>query len=327
MPSPKTSITAYVVVTGIAKFSRMARWKRYISDEMAAYSTLFMEQVADSRLKSLIRKLPALLFITLLDKLYIPGMAYHFLFRKLLIEQQVERSIAGGTQQVIVLGGGFDSLSVRMAAKHPAVRFFEIDLPHTQQSKTAILSRTAALPSNCRFVPANLAEATLESVLTNEQGFVTESPTLVILEGVLMYLTEAEVQSLFQAMHRLFTGTLSVLFGATVQSDDAGSLPLKFINALLKKGNEGTKWFCPSHLMPQFMAALHYQLAAWKSYKQLQLLFRSEAEAASVPAEDENYYLVTKISLPEVNRQKSNLADIPLLTVSNTFTSDMLSVS
>ena len=293
MSITKTSTTAFVIADCLAKLSRQPRWKGHFSDEMARLNADFARHAKDTYVKRLIGCLPLPLFMRVMDFLYVPGMGYHYLFRKLFIEKQLHRGLMNGARQVIVLGAGLDTLAIRMAKNHATVGFFEIDLPHTQQTKIRILEQTNhAIPHNCIFKSADLSQASLESVLCEEKTFDRNLPTLIIIEGVLMYLTENEVRALFTSLRSLFADNLTVVFGAMAAPDNDGNLCLRITSSLLQRGGEATKWHCSSASMPAFLSGLGYRIRETITYKKLQNLYRGDMEIKAVPDEDENYYVV-----------------------------------
>jgi methyltransferase (TIGR00027 family) len=285
-----------MVNAGLVKLSQIPRWKAYFSKEQEWLCRAFMESVQDAPVKRMTRLLPPRIFIGLMNALFIPGMAHHFLFRKKFIEHKLTEAIAGGTSQVIVLGAGFDTLALRMAGRYPHVRFIEVDLPNTQTAKKHVMEKIGfPAAHNCALMPADLAKTKLADVLQNVPGFDTAAPTLIILEGVLMYLTEGDVTALFDDLRKFFTGQLKVVFGALSSSDDEGAWQVRMVNAWLGRKQERTKWHCSSAHMPAFMDSLGYKMAEWVSYKQLQRAHCQESEMRkAIPEEDENYYVVEK---------------------------------
>lgn len=292
MSSDNISTTAYTVATGIAKLSQLPRWKPYISDEVAALNHAFMQHGKTSLAKRLISWLPPALMLRVMDTIYIPGMTQHYLFRKQWIESRVNLALSQGITQFIILGGGFDTLALRMAASYEKVQFFEIDLPDTQSAKLEILAKIhQPIPANCHYTSADLSQAALSDVLQAAPYFNADAPTVVILEGVLMYLTEAEVSALFSELRLLFKD-LFILYGAIAAPDaEAGNLT-RITSALLRRGSEETKWHCRTEGMTDFMAQLGYNVKEFVNYKDLQRSYRKEEELAQVPEQDENYYLV-----------------------------------
>jgi len=281
---------------------------------MAELSSGFALAATDTPVKRLIYLLPAKLAGLMLDNIVAPGMMQHYLFRKLLIEAELHRFMleTDGAGQVIILGAGLDTLAFRMAGKYPAGRFFEIDLPGAGEVKLAALKRmNHQLPENCRFHAADLAKTSLDAVLGTEKSFERRAATLVILEGVLMYLPEPAVKGLFIALSELFSDKLEIIFGAMAVPDDMNNWRVRAVNFLLG-GRENTDWHCQSRDMPEFMAALGYSLKSWMPYKKLQAFYRPVAETRSLPEEDENYYLVAKTPQSVVNLA---IDQIPLLPI------------
>lgn len=298
----KISATAYIIATGLAKLAEMPRWKKYfsedvLSEESVSLNRVFMRQGRDSLVKRLIYVLPPRLMIGLMDRLYVPGMTQHYLFRKRWIERHLSAGLDRGVRQVILLGAGLDTLALRTAKRWPAAHFLELDLSTTQLAKLAILQREGyALPGNCCFKAADLSKMSLAAALSTDSHFEVAAPTMVILEGVLMYLTESEVKRLFSELGRLFTGSLHIVYGALAAPDRDRDPLRRFTRFLLERGVEGTKWNCPPSAMPGFMERLGFRIVEHISYKALQRRYRSVTEIAQVPEHDEDYYLVVKLA-------------------------------
>ncbi|MFO0624085.1 MAG: class I SAM-dependent methyltransferase [Polyangiales bacterium] len=290
MPDGATSVTAYVVTACLDKLARMPAFAPHLDPEWQRLNRLLADEAADSAVKRAVRWAPPGVARVLLDRAFVPGMMPHYLHRKRLIRREVERAIAGGATQVVVLGGGLDTLVWRLAPAHPSVCFVEVDLPGTQAAKLAVLRRAGVQPANGHYASADLSREGLGAVLDGVSGFDAHAPTLVVIEGVLMYLSKAAVESLFASLRGHLPGALSVVFGATAASDDAGTWSLRLVNALLRAQREGTQWHCPGRDMPAFLAALGFELEAWASYRALQAPFTDPARLARIPAEDENYY-------------------------------------
>lgn len=122
--------------------------------------------------------------------------------RTRLIDGHVMRAISDGIAQVVILGAGFDDRALRF--KTAGVRFFEVDHPATQAAKCRNLERfTSPIDSPalvmvpCDFEVDDLGES-LELA-----GHDPSSPSLVVCEGVLVYLErESIIDLLAQARFR-----------------------------------------------------------------------------------------------------------------------------
>jgi methyltransferase (TIGR00027 family) len=111
------------------------------------------------------------------------------------IDAALEASLARGVEQVVILGAGLDSRAYRMRDEHPAVRFFEVDSPATQQKKKERVEQLfGSLPTQVVYVPVDFETQSLEERLA-EAGLSAEEPSIFVWEGVTMYLNAEAVDS------------------------------------------------------------------------------------------------------------------------------------
>jgi methyltransferase (TIGR00027 family) len=130
-----------------------------------------------------------------LERATLPGMVSHFAQRKAWIEARCRRALADGTRRVIVVGAGFDTLALRLAHEFDAVQWLEIDHPATQGAKLRGLERHRwPVPATLRFMAADLDH----DRVWPERAGSSDNDTLVICEGLLMYLAPERVHSLLQ---------------------------------------------------------------------------------------------------------------------------------
>ena len=143
-----------------------------------------------------------------LERLTLPGIIAHYWHRKRWIESRCRDAIGEGFGRVIVLGAGFDTLGLRLAAAMPHIAVIEIDHPATQGAKRrALAGHSSALADNLHFVACDFGAEALPATLGGER-----EDTVVIIEGVLMYLPPAAIARLFAALRRLSGGRLRILF-------------------------------------------------------------------------------------------------------------------
>ncbi len=293
MPKPHSSFTAFIVATSLTKLAASKRWAGFFSEDMKRLNQTFALRSTKTWVRKCFAMLPLALYSALIDLFYVPGLVHHFLFRKRFIEECTREEIKKGATQVVVLGAGFDTLSLRLAKEYPAVKFFEVDLAPMQEKKLHCLSAIAYLiPENCSFIVGDLTDNAFFAPTGATSVMDKNAPTLVIIEGVLMYFNEAEVKQLFSALHAMFQGPLTIVFGAITTSDAEGSWSLRLINALLQHSNETTQWFCESGKIGGFMSALGYKLTRSVRYRELQRGYCSAEELNAIPEEDENYYVL-----------------------------------
>jgi methyltransferase (TIGR00027 family) len=140
------------------------------------------------------------------ERATIPGLMLHFMLRKRRIEDAVRGALERGCRQVVVLGAGFDTLAARLGPQFPSVRFIEIDHPATQAVKHAAVAR-----QNLHYVAADLARTSLAAALA-ASPYERNSPSVFVIEGLLMYLTPEEMAALFASIGELQPQGSEVVF-------------------------------------------------------------------------------------------------------------------
>lgn len=207
MKAKRHSSTALV----IAKSTRLAAWE----PELLALVPGGAVEVCDWFLMDHAHDTPLLReawYRALLDRLegwVLPGIRLHYAARKALLEARVRAAIAAGVRQVVVIGGGFDTLTYRLHRELPRVRFFELDHPATSYSKQKSLSRRATLAQNLSLHSADLTRTPLADAL-QAAGVSPRVSTLVLAEGLLMYLARESVETFVAALAGFFRGSLEL---------------------------------------------------------------------------------------------------------------------
>lgn len=110
-------------------------------------------------------------------------------------EAALAACVARGVRQVVVLGAGLDTFSLRNP--HAGVRVFEVDYPATQAWKRERLEQAGlAVPDTLTFAPVDFERQSLADGLA-AAGFQSDRPAFFQWLGVIPYLTrEAIVQTL-----------------------------------------------------------------------------------------------------------------------------------
>jgi len=99
---------------------------------------------------------------------------------------------ASGAPQLVILGAGLDGRAWRMHELRDVV-VFEVDHPDTQREKRARVSRLTPASKDIRFVPVDFTRDSLDDALA-KAGHDRARPTAWIWEGVIMYLTPADIE-------------------------------------------------------------------------------------------------------------------------------------
>lgn len=104
-------------------------------------------------------------------------------------EDALAAAVARGVRRYVLVGAGFDSFIVRQPRFGRDLDIYEIDHPASQAMKRQRLDACAApIPRNVHFVPADLREESLASVLSR-CGFSRAEPAFFSWLGVTIYLT------------------------------------------------------------------------------------------------------------------------------------------
>lgn len=91
-------------------------------------------------------------------------------------EDTLAAGVARGVRQVVVLGAGLDTFSLRNPYADLGVRVFEVDYPATQQWKREQLSQAAlALPTWLTFAPVDFERQGIAEGL-EQSGFRVDQP-------------------------------------------------------------------------------------------------------------------------------------------------------
>jgi len=117
--------------------------------------------------------------------------------RKLFMDEQVLAAIETGAKQVLVVGAGFYTLCLRLAPQFPQLEFFEVDHPATSAAKAKGVTQEGQ-PENMSLLAADLNETPLSQLMNNAGRWDSKAQSVVVAEGLLIYLNEEAVLQLFR---------------------------------------------------------------------------------------------------------------------------------
>ncbi len=123
-----------------------------------------------------------------------PGARTSGVARTRSIDDVIEANLTSETDQVVILGAGFDARAYRVAAMAKAA-VFEVDHPATSAAKRRRIEAVlGAAPSHVHFVAIDLNTESLASTMS-AAGFNPSRRTLFVWEGVTNYLVEDAVDA------------------------------------------------------------------------------------------------------------------------------------
>jgi O-methyltransferase involved in polyketide biosynthesis len=149
----------------------------------------------------------------------LPAYDGYVLTRKVMIHRQIADAMAGGCEQFVVLGSGFDPGALLWARSQKGRTFYTIDLPESQDiMMAAIRSYQSAsdagfgmnatdlkdngqpcvkIGDNYYSIAYDLSKGDLFSML-GAYGFVPAKKTFLLMEGLTVYLNEETIHALLK---------------------------------------------------------------------------------------------------------------------------------
>jgi len=116
------------------------------------------------------------------------------MIRTRFIDAALERAVAGGATQLVILGAGFDSHAYRCRQLLEHVRVFEVDRAATQALKRErVREALGEVPPNLTYVAIDVQHEDLGDVLSRH-GHDRAQRTFFIMEGVTMYVEEQGIR-------------------------------------------------------------------------------------------------------------------------------------
>ena len=118
-------------------------------------------------------------------------------------DEETMGAIERGIRQIVIIGAGYDGRALRF--RDPQVRFFELDHPNTQSDKRRRMHDLDITAHGLSFVELDLMTSDVNEAL-DKAGHDPRRDTLFIAEGLLGYLDQESIDSLFVGLRRRSTG-------------------------------------------------------------------------------------------------------------------------
>jgi len=126
----------------------------------------------------------------------LPGQFEAFAHRKSFCERQVRDGIGAGATQILILGAGYDTMGWRLAPEFSRVNFYEIDHPATARLKAKGIDALGRR-DNLFLIAEDLGKQKLSAVLKTNASWDQSAGTVIVAEGLLIYLSPEAVRDLF----------------------------------------------------------------------------------------------------------------------------------
>lgn len=265
MKNDTPSSTADIVARNIALVAATKETVRFVAPDAAELNALFVEAFSPSGSRFL-KRTPRQWFqklFRLYASLTIRGLALHQALRKLHIEHAVREGLAHGFAQIVILGGGLDTLALRLHREFPAVNFLELDHPATQAVKRGTIEKYGLGGENLHLEAADFTDQTLAEILNACPHYNPEIKTIFICEGVLMYLGADEVDRLFNFI-KTRTGAANRFIFTFMEPDKNGNTNFRnatfLVRLWLEWKNEPFKWGLKREELKDFLAGRGFSL-------------------------------------------------------------------
>ncbi len=194
----------------------------------------------------------------------LPGIGAHYAWRKRRIGQWAAQACADGARQVLILGAGLDGLSHRLLAQTPALHVFEFDRAGTLALKRDALRALRLDDPRLHLCPGELGKVPLARWQRGLPGFVPEQPTLVIAEGVLMYLPLEATQALLRQLARALPDARLIATAMDLRPNGAPGFARQrpWVRTWLERRGEPFRWAAPRQALPVLLGHSGVRLTA-----------------------------------------------------------------
>ena len=122
------------------------------------------------------------------------AMSYGVVARTIVLDELVEKYLSSHPDTVVInIASGLDTRCYRMNGKY--LRWYNIDLPETMQIREKFLNENGPV--------YQIAKSAMDASYVDEIEYAGEN-VLVVIEGLTMYLKEADVLQIFSIIEKAF---------------------------------------------------------------------------------------------------------------------------
>ena len=122
------------------------------------------------------------------------AMSYGVIARTIVLDEMVEKYLSGHPNTIVVnIASGLDTRCYRMQGKY--VRWYNVDLPETMKIREKFITENGSI--------SQIAKSAMDASYIDDIEYGGEN-VLVIIEGLSMYLSEADVLQMMSIIEKTF---------------------------------------------------------------------------------------------------------------------------
>lgn len=147
-------------------------------------------------------------------------------------EDLLDRAIASGIGQYVIIGSGFDSFALRRRDLESTIRVFELDHPDTQQAKRhRLLTLGIDLPDNLEFVAIDFERKTVADGL-GQSSYHPAHRAFFSWLGTTAYLTNSATVNTLASITRIAEPGSEIVFDYLVPEEILSREDAQFVRKL-----------------------------------------------------------------------------------------------
>ena len=293
MKTNKPSYTAIFVANGVWWVTNHQKLSVEVPELMGNLNMAMVKHINSwpFTLQNIIGRRLLQMKTSIMQRLAMPGLYLHYVVRKRCIKEFVRAAINNGAEQLIVVGAGFDTLSLEIAKEYPDLTIIEIDHPATQVWKRKALKSLDQQFNNHHLLSLDLTRGTMQEVLLRNEHYDRNKSSAFLAEGLLMYLTEAEVREILNFINGN-SGLGSRFIFTYMEERTKGNYQFKNASSLtnwwLKVKREIFTWGLRNDQLGPFLKEAGFRLLECKTHRELRAEFISDINSDAHLAIGEN---------------------------------------
>lgn len=217
--SGRPSSTAHLIARTVAALPHHQQYRQQVDPETARLAQLLCDGLAGGR-DPLLHRLKASWFRRLVfaaEHKIVPGLFVHYALRKKQLREYAAKKIQQGSRQLLILGAGLDTIGIELSARFKDLRCVELDFPTTLAARKNALKESGLYAGYITRGEVDLAETLADpetrllAALQNTR-LDPQAATVVVAEGLFMYLQAEDVQRILRQLNHYFNKELFILF-------------------------------------------------------------------------------------------------------------------